>query len=287
MEKFIKAASSDLLADAVPESLKNMLLVMDTAGIFVENNVTTPIWDLTWEKLDSFLPNLMTDLFGDRYRGLKDQQQQDLPHQNLRPENQDLPPQELRPENQDLPPQEVKPGNQDLPQNAKAVEDLPPIESTATEEPKVEEDMPKENVEVERPKEELPPHSPLDPPIKAPTFFYKDGGPHLVSTVVPPPPKFDPLPPPPIKMGLNFQPIQVAPVSNPSVVRLVNPKPVMPPNIGAPTGSTPLSNYFPMAPMGSGSLISAAFTPTIGSGASTVFLGGGSDPLHPTSKEAK
>ena len=57
MEKFIKAATSDLLADAVPELLKNMLLVMDTAGIFLtfsqpisnEQGSTTPLWELTWD----------------------------------------------------------------------------------------------------------------------------------------------------------------------------------------------------------------------------------------------
>ena len=76
MEKFIRAATSDLLADAVPESLKNMLLVMDTAGIFNSGPTgsgyasvqpaTTPLWELTWDKLDGFLPHLMTDVFGDR-----------------------------------------------------------------------------------------------------------------------------------------------------------------------------------------------------------------------------
>ena len=30
--QFCAAASSDILADALPESLKNMLLVMDTSG---------------------------------------------------------------------------------------------------------------------------------------------------------------------------------------------------------------------------------------------------------------
>ena len=76
MEKFIKAATSDLLADAVPELLKNMLLVMDTAGIFLtfsqsisnEKGSTTPLWELTWDKLDTFLPQLMPDLFGHRQR---------------------------------------------------------------------------------------------------------------------------------------------------------------------------------------------------------------------------
>ena len=76
MEKFIKAATSDLLADQIPESLKNMLLVMDTAGIFLSsqtmsNEKTTPLWELTWDKLDTFLPNLMPDLFGDRQRSNK------------------------------------------------------------------------------------------------------------------------------------------------------------------------------------------------------------------------
>jgi brefeldin A-resistance guanine nucleotide exchange factor 1 len=68
MEKFMKAASSDLLADAVPESLKNMLLVMDTAGIFYTQGRTTPLWNLTWDTLESFLPALMSEVFGTRER---------------------------------------------------------------------------------------------------------------------------------------------------------------------------------------------------------------------------
>ena len=32
LAQFVSTASSDLLADALPESLKNMLLVMDTSG---------------------------------------------------------------------------------------------------------------------------------------------------------------------------------------------------------------------------------------------------------------
>ncbi len=67
MQRFIGAASSDLLADAVPESLKNMLLVMDTAGIFFSpDGSTTELWSMTKEKLDTFLPQLMEELFGKR-----------------------------------------------------------------------------------------------------------------------------------------------------------------------------------------------------------------------------
>ncbi len=70
MRRFIGAAASDLLADAVPESLKNMLLVMDTAGLFFsaeeDGSYPTPIWSLTAQKLDMFLPKLMEELFGKR-----------------------------------------------------------------------------------------------------------------------------------------------------------------------------------------------------------------------------
>ena len=58
MERFIKAASSDLLADAVPESLKNMLLVMETAGIFQEDeNSITPNTNLLWDSLARLAEN--------------------------------------------------------------------------------------------------------------------------------------------------------------------------------------------------------------------------------------
>ena len=64
--QFCTTASSDLLADALPESLKNMLLVMDTSGrglFFTELGQPTPLWGLTWGKIDSFLPTLRDELF--------------------------------------------------------------------------------------------------------------------------------------------------------------------------------------------------------------------------------
>ena len=66
--QFCTSASSDLLADALPESLKNMLLVMDTSGrglFFTEQGQPTPLWGLTWGKIDSFLPTLRDELFPD------------------------------------------------------------------------------------------------------------------------------------------------------------------------------------------------------------------------------
>uniref|UniRef100_A0AAQ5Y5I3 Golgi-specific brefeldin A-resistance guanine nucleotide exchange factor 1 n=1 Tax=Amphiprion ocellaris TaxID=80972 RepID=A0AAQ5Y5I3_AMPOC len=66
MDKYMHAGSSDLLLEAIPESLKNMLLVMDTAGIFHSADSKTgysDLWEITWERIVCFLPNLREELF--------------------------------------------------------------------------------------------------------------------------------------------------------------------------------------------------------------------------------
>ncbi|XP_075790650.1 Golgi-specific brefeldin A-resistance guanine nucleotide exchange factor 1 isoform X3 [Pelodiscus sinensis] len=66
MDKYMHAGSSDLLPEAIPESLKNMLLVMDTAGIFHSADSRTgysDLWEITWERIDCFLPRLRQELF--------------------------------------------------------------------------------------------------------------------------------------------------------------------------------------------------------------------------------
>ena len=60
-------------AEAVRESLKNMVLVMYTSGAFTTiaphdlPSGSTPefnhLWDITWERLDGFMPNLKKELF--------------------------------------------------------------------------------------------------------------------------------------------------------------------------------------------------------------------------------
>lgn len=41
-----------------------MLLVMDTAGIFhTAESGYTDLWEVTWERIDIFLPNLKQELF--------------------------------------------------------------------------------------------------------------------------------------------------------------------------------------------------------------------------------
>nr|XP_033796317.1 Golgi-specific brefeldin A-resistance guanine nucleotide exchange factor 1 isoform X2 [Geotrypetes seraphini]XP_033796319.1 Golgi-specific brefeldin A-resistance guanine nucleotide exchange factor 1 isoform X2 [Geotrypetes seraphini] len=66
MDKYMHAGSSDILLEAIPESLKNMLLVMDTAGIFHSADSHTgysDLWEITWERIDCFLPHLKEELF--------------------------------------------------------------------------------------------------------------------------------------------------------------------------------------------------------------------------------
>ncbi|XP_078387054.1 Golgi-specific brefeldin A-resistance guanine nucleotide exchange factor 1 isoform X5 [Cetorhinus maximus] len=66
MDKYMHAGSSDLLLEAIPESLKNMLLVMDTAGIFhcaESRSGYSQLWEITWERIDCFLPQLKDELF--------------------------------------------------------------------------------------------------------------------------------------------------------------------------------------------------------------------------------
>uniref|UniRef100_A0ABK0LGF9 Golgi brefeldin A resistant guanine nucleotide exchange factor 1 n=1 Tax=Rattus norvegicus TaxID=10116 RepID=A0ABK0LGF9_RAT len=67
MDKYMHAGSSDLLSEAVPESLKNMLLVMDTAEIFhsadARGGSPSALWEITWERIDCFLPHLRDELF--------------------------------------------------------------------------------------------------------------------------------------------------------------------------------------------------------------------------------
>ena len=51
-------------SEAIPENLKNMLLVMETAGIFqTDTGTESKLWRLTWDKIDTFLPTLRDDIF--------------------------------------------------------------------------------------------------------------------------------------------------------------------------------------------------------------------------------
>jgi len=52
--------------EAVPESLKNILLVMADGGYLVppaENEKPSEIWEETWKCVDRFLPDLFREIF--------------------------------------------------------------------------------------------------------------------------------------------------------------------------------------------------------------------------------
>ncbi|XP_072050985.1 Golgi-specific brefeldin A-resistance guanine nucleotide exchange factor 1-like isoform X2 [Amphiura filiformis] len=70
MDKYMHADKSDLLFEAIPESLKNMLLVMDTAGVFQtdvsDGGKPAQLWLITWERIDCFLPGLKDEVFKPR-----------------------------------------------------------------------------------------------------------------------------------------------------------------------------------------------------------------------------
>ena len=53
----------ELLAEAIPESLKNMLLVMTTSGVFRQMDDSDPLWTQTWQRIHQFLPGLQYSLF--------------------------------------------------------------------------------------------------------------------------------------------------------------------------------------------------------------------------------
>jgi hypothetical protein len=62
-DKYMHADKSDLLYEAIPESLKNMLLVMDSARVFDGIDGKGPLWVATWDRINMFLPGMKEELF--------------------------------------------------------------------------------------------------------------------------------------------------------------------------------------------------------------------------------
>ncbi|KAM3959628.1 LOW QUALITY PROTEIN: sec7 domain-containing protein garz [Aphomia sociella] len=55
--------ADDALTEAALESLKNMILVMDSVKIFSNGDTYNDLWYITWDKIGEFLPNLKEELF--------------------------------------------------------------------------------------------------------------------------------------------------------------------------------------------------------------------------------
>ena len=80
MDKYMHVELNDLLAEAVPEMMKNLLLVMETAGVFgstADLDQTNPpaaaaappthqmksqLWNMTCDRIDVFLPGLRQEI---------------------------------------------------------------------------------------------------------------------------------------------------------------------------------------------------------------------------------
>ncbi|XP_034951893.1 Golgi-specific brefeldin A-resistance guanine nucleotide exchange factor 1 [Chelonus insularis] len=60
LRAYMHADNSELLFEAIPESLKNMLLVMSSTGVLTP---TSNLWEPTWRTINNFLPNLKNELF--------------------------------------------------------------------------------------------------------------------------------------------------------------------------------------------------------------------------------
>ena len=72
MDRLMNSGQNDMLVEAVPESLKNILLVMSSGGHLIPppaqgEDERTPqqkqLWQETWTRLNRFLPALMPELF--------------------------------------------------------------------------------------------------------------------------------------------------------------------------------------------------------------------------------
>ena len=71
MDRLMNSGQNDSLVEAVPESLKNILLVMSSGGYLVppsespdeQTEQQKQLWAETWTRLDRFLPTLMPELF--------------------------------------------------------------------------------------------------------------------------------------------------------------------------------------------------------------------------------
>ena len=62
--RLLGSGQRDVVEEAVPESLKNVLLVMAAQGVLVQPSLGGGrVWDLTWQKLDRALPKLRGEVF--------------------------------------------------------------------------------------------------------------------------------------------------------------------------------------------------------------------------------
>ncbi|KAJ8060514.1 hypothetical protein OCU04_010835 [Sclerotinia nivalis] len=65
MDRLMNSGQGDSLEEAVPESLKNVLLVMSSSGYLVprsQDEAQEKLWTETWKRIDRFLPDLRKEI---------------------------------------------------------------------------------------------------------------------------------------------------------------------------------------------------------------------------------
>lgn len=65
MDRLMNSGQGDSLEEAVPESLKNVLLVMSSSGYLVprsQDETQEKLWTETWKRIDRFLPDLRKEI---------------------------------------------------------------------------------------------------------------------------------------------------------------------------------------------------------------------------------
>ena len=66
MDRLMNSGQGDSLEEAVPESLKNILLVMADGGFIQppsDASPSTELWDETYKRVDRLLPGLIAEIF--------------------------------------------------------------------------------------------------------------------------------------------------------------------------------------------------------------------------------
>ncbi|MCJ1357907.1 MAG: GDP/GTP exchange factor for ARF [Icmadophila ericetorum] len=69
MDRLMNSGQSDSLEEAVPESLKNILLVMADGGYLVppaKDPQQATLWNETWKRLERFLPGMFREIFPEK-----------------------------------------------------------------------------------------------------------------------------------------------------------------------------------------------------------------------------
>lgn len=80
MDRLMNSGQGDNLEEAVPESLKNILLVMADGGFIAppeKGKPSSELWEETCKRVDRFLPDLIREIFPQAY--VKEEEKEERP----------------------------------------------------------------------------------------------------------------------------------------------------------------------------------------------------------------